>query len=175
MSEQRVADLLAKQDIRDVMARYCRGVDRRDYDLIRSCYHPDAVDNHGEYVGGVDGFIAHVESNLGRFERTMHFLGHILVEVDGNRARSESYAVAYHRLPERGEKPERDYVVGFRYVDDFEARGGEWRIANRVCVFEWSRMDPVPVGSNRFGPEFVMGSTDGDDPVFAPSLGDLRR
>lgn len=28
-----------------------------DLDLIRSCYHPDAIDDHGDYVGGVDGFI----------------------------------------------------------------------------------------------------------------------
>jgi 3-phenylpropionate/cinnamic acid dioxygenase small subunit len=177
MSEQRVAELLAKQDIREVLYRYCRGVDRRDYAMIRACYHPDAVDNHGEYLGDVDGFVAHVESNLGRFERTMHFLGNILVELDddGTRARSEAYAIAYHRLPARREKPERDFVVGLRYVDDFETRDGEWRIANRVCAFEWSRIDPVPEGSNRFTETFLMGRPAADDVVFAPSLDDLPR
>jgi 3-phenylpropionate/cinnamic acid dioxygenase small subunit len=173
MSERRLSELLAKQDIREVLYRYCRGVDRRDYDMIRACYHADAIDNHGEYFGDVDGFIAHVESNLGRFERTMHFLGNILIEVDGERARSEAYTLAFHRLPVRGEKPERDFIVGLRYVDDFEVRDGDWRIANRVCVFEWSRMDPVPAGSNRFTAAFVMGSTEGDDAVFAASLADL--
>ena len=37
IAPQRLAELLAKQDIRDVLYRYCRGVDRRDYDMIRSC------------------------------------------------------------------------------------------------------------------------------------------
>ena len=48
-----------------------------------------------------------------------------------------------------------------RYVDQFERRAGVWKIARRVCVFDWQRMDPVPPGSNRFGPTFVLGSTDG--------------
>ena len=174
ISQERLAGLLAKQDIRDVLYRYCRGADRRDYDLMRSCYHPDARDNHGEdYIGGVDGFITMVEATLGRFERTMHFLGNILIEVDGSRARSEAYCIAHHRLPEREDRPKRDFLVGLRYVDDFDQRDGQWRIAERVCVFEWSRIDPVPERGYRFGPDHILGSRDRDDVVYAPSLADL--
>jgi len=174
IAPQRLAELLAKQDIRDVLYRYCRGVDRRDYDMIRSCYHPDATDNHGEdYVGDLDGFIAHVEATLDRFERTMHFLGNVLVEVVGSRARSEAYAIAYHRLPERENRPKRDFLVGLRYVDDFERREGQWRIADRVCVFEWSRIDPVPERGYRFEAAHIMGRRDRDDVVYALSLADL--
>jgi hypothetical protein len=39
-----------------------------------------------------------------------------------------------------------DLVAGLRYVDRFEHRNGEWRIAKRVCVFEWRRTDPVGDG-----------------------------
>lgn len=174
--DPRVAGLLAKQDIRDVLYRYCRGVDRRDYDMIRSCYHPDATDNHGEdFIGDVDGFIAHVTAGLDRFERTMHFLGNVLVEVDGDRARSEAYTVAHHRLPSREGRPLRDFLVGLRYVDDFEQRDGHWRIAHRVCAFEWSRIDPVPERGYRFGPAHVLGRRDGDDIIYAPSLADVGR
>jgi hypothetical protein len=164
----------AKDEIRDVLYRYCRGVDRCEYDLIRSCYHPDATDHHGEYVGGVDGFIAHCEANLGRFERTMHLLGNILIEVDadGTRARSEAYAIAYHHLRAGHGKPERDFVVHLRYVDDFEQRHGEWRIAARVCVFEWARMDPVGETPYVIGESFHRGRRDGGDVVFTASLAD---
>ena len=34
--------LMDKDEIRDVMARYCHGVDRADWDLVRSTYHTDA-------------------------------------------------------------------------------------------------------------------------------------
>ncbi|MCJ7436647.1 MAG: nuclear transport factor 2 family protein, partial [Acidimicrobiia bacterium] len=50
-------DLAAQQEIRDVLIRYTRGIDRMDADLVRSTYHPDAHDDHGAYQGGVDGFI----------------------------------------------------------------------------------------------------------------------
>jgi ketosteroid isomerase-like protein len=166
---QRLARVIDQQEIRDVCYRYCRGIDRRDYDLVRSCYHPDAVDQHGEYVGGVDGFIEHVQQNIARFDRTMHFLGNILVEVDGDRARGEAYAMAYHHLP-AGKKPERYFIAALRYVDDFERRDGEWRIATRVCVFEWTRMEPAGETPYQFTEHHHMGRTNGDDLVFAPTL-----
>lgn len=165
--------IAAKDEIRDVLYRYCRGVDRCDYELIRSCYHPDATDDHGEYVGDVDGFVAHCAANLGRFERTMHFLGNVFVEVDvdSGRARSEAYVIAHHHLRAGHGKPERDFTVNLRYVDDFEQRGGEWRIAARVCVFEWARMDPVGESTYVFGGTFHRGQRDGSDMVFSRSLG----
>jgi len=171
MADQvRVGRLLAQQEIRDVLFRYCRGIDRRRYDMVRDCYHPDAIDDHGEFVGGVDGFIAHVEANLPRFERTMHFLGNVLIELDGSRARSEAYCVAFHRLRPNRTKPARDFLVGLRYVDDFEERAAGWRIATRVCAFEWSRIDPVPDGGYEFPAGSRLGQFGADDVVFAVGL-----
>ena len=100
-----VAWLVAQQELRDLYHRYCRGIDRRDLDLVRDCYHPDATDDHGEYSGGVDGFIDHVRASLTRFERTMHVLGNILVEQspdDPDEARGEAYG-----LPTTGSPPRR--------------------------------------------------------------------
>jgi hypothetical protein len=125
--DPRLTALIDQQEIRDVIYRYCRGIDRREYDLVRSCYHPDATDDHGDFRGNVDEFIAYVASNLPRYERTMHFIGNVLVEVSGDAARAESYLVAYHRLPPSSSKPERDFVVNLRYVDDFQRRSGGWR------------------------------------------------
>ena len=44
--------LLDRQAITECVHRYARGLDRRDTDLLRSAYHPDAVEDHGQYVGG---------------------------------------------------------------------------------------------------------------------------
>ena len=167
----RVERLLAESEIRAVCLRYCRGIDRRQLDLVRDCYHADATDEHGDFVGSVEAFIAHCEASLQRFVSTSHFVGNILIDVDnaGLRARCESYVVASHRLPPRGDRPARDHVVGLRYVDDFEQRGGAWKIANRVCVFDWTRTDPVAPGWD-FTDVFRLGRVDGADLVFAPSL-----
>src|SRR4051812_2291046 len=49
--------LLAERLITRVLMRYCQGVDRRDWEMVRSCYHDDAVDNHGAFVGGPDAMV----------------------------------------------------------------------------------------------------------------------
>ena len=170
-----LAHHLAEAEIRRVLHRYCRGIDRLDMTLVRSCFHPDARDDHGDYVGGLDGAIEHFEKALGRFERTMHFLGNILIEPSPSlhQARSEAYLIAMHRLRANARKPARDFWVGLRYVDDFALRDGEWRIANRVCAFEWSRIDPVQDSPFSFGPGDTMGLRSADDVVFAKDLGTL--
>lgn len=175
VDEAQLAVDVAENAIRRALYRYCRGIDRRDYDLVRGCYHPDAIDDHGDFLGGVDGFIDHVESNLLRFERTMHFLGNILIELDleANHARSEAYAIAYHRLRSNEKRPLRDFIVGLRYVDDFERRDDVWKIANRICVFEWSRIDPVSDGPFSFGPGHTMGLHGKEDVVFSDRLGSV--
>jgi hypothetical protein len=170
---ERLTRVIDQQEIRDVIYRYCRGIDRCDYELVRSCYHPDATDDHGDFRGGVDDFIAYIRRGLPRFERTMHFIGNVLVETDGAQARAESYLVAYHHLAESRTKPERDFVAGLRYVDDFERRDGEWRIAARVCVFEWSRIDTVAPGGWSPDEAASTGRRDRSDPVYGP-LGQRR-
>jgi hypothetical protein len=160
--------LLAEQAIRTVLLRYCRGVDRMDRELVRTCYHPDATDDHGSFSGGVDEFLEWVFRVLGRYELTMHFLGNLLVEPHPQRAglaRAETYGIAFHRSA--GGDPRGNLMTGFRYVDRFERREGEWRIARRVAVTEWSRVDdperwwPIPDG-------MLTGRRDRTDPVYEP-------
>lgn len=165
----RLTAMLDEHAIAKVVCRYCRGIDRRDFNTVRACYHPDATDDHGPFDGGVEEFIAWCKGVLASFDRTMHFVGNVLVDIDPTDhdvARSEAYAVTYHRIPARGERPERDYIVAVRYVDRFERRSGTWAIAKRRCVLDWCRMDPVG-----YCPPFGAGSTLGvagpQDAVYA--------
>jgi hypothetical protein len=132
-------ELLDKQAIAEVVLRYCRGIDRMDRELVRSCYHPDATDSHGSFEGGIDAFLDWVWRLLARYESTMHFVGNLLVEPRGDVARAETYGVAYHRSA--SEDPKLSLTTGFRYVDRFERRDGEWRIAERIAVTEWVRRE----------------------------------
>ena len=74
-----IETLLAKQEITDVVYRYARGIDRMDFELVRSCYHPDAYDDHGAFKGNVDEFISMVEDFMPRWTATMHFMGNLKV------------------------------------------------------------------------------------------------
>ncbi len=120
--------LWAEAEIRRVLLRYARGVDRLDLDLVRSCYHPDATDSHGSFDGTVDEFVTWVERVLRRYDATMHFLGNPLIELTDDRtAAVETYGMAFHRAA--GGPPERNLVTGFRFVDRFECR--RRRVAHR--------------------------------------------
>ncbi|MCU1346043.1 MAG: nuclear transport factor 2 family protein [Acidimicrobiia bacterium] len=168
----RLQEVVDERDIRKVLLRYTRGVDRRQWDMVRSCYHPDAIDEHGDFRGTLDEFISMIQVGLTRYESTNHFMGNITIDIDGLTARSEAYTIAFHRLAPRGDKPARDHIVCFRYVDDFEKREGQWRIAHRLCVFDWTRTDPVVPGWE-YTELFRRGSKSLDDAVFAPKLAEL--
>jgi hypothetical protein len=85
-----LAKLVDKQEIHDVLMRYCRGIDRCDEELLRSVYHPDATDNHGQFNGTAADFIPWALQALRRDERTTHFLCNELIEVQGDTAHCES-------------------------------------------------------------------------------------
>ena len=50
-------ELLAREHIRDVIYRYCRALDSRDWEGVRACFAPDATINHDSYSGPVDRFL----------------------------------------------------------------------------------------------------------------------
>jgi hypothetical protein len=54
-----------------------------------------------------------------------------------------------------------DSVMGIRYLDRFERRAGEWRIARRELRWEWIRHDALVA----LDPEWTLGVANSDDPV----------
>lgn len=149
MSESdRLRRLLDELEIRNVLARYARGVDRRDPAMIRACYHDGAVDHHGTFDGDADQFTSWVIEEVSKYSMTMHFLGQILVEpLSDDVAAVETYALGFHRSS--GGEQRSNWLAGFRYIDRFERRPPaagaepEWRIAERTVVGEWISIDPV--------------------------------
>ncbi|MCB2076198.1 MAG: nuclear transport factor 2 family protein [Novosphingobium sp.] len=157
--------LLDEAAIKKMHIRYCRGIDRMDWDLIRSCYHPDAIDDHGEFVGGIDAFIEYCKAGCPTFLSTTHMTGNQLVEVDGDTAWGEHYARAFHRIRDEDGQL-KDLVVNTRYVDVYERRDGEWRILRRKVVVDTDRVDPV---NERWVPESQLRSArDRTDPSYNP-------
>ena len=178
MPESALDELVAKQEITDVLHRYCRGIDRRDWELVRSCYHDDAYDDHALYRGERDGLIEFFKDFLiSNCSATRHSLSNVLITVDGDTAGAESYVHAWHRmLPERedADTPPKDMIMGARYVDRLERRDGQWRLANRLVVSDWIRVETNEGESFDLGPDALWSRTDQDDASYSvlPS-GDL--
>jgi hypothetical protein len=158
--DPRVQSVVDKQEIRDALMRYCRGIDRRDPDLIVSAFHEDAVDDHGDMKGSpaqLAGFVA-----KGTQPQLMHFVGNHLAEVDGHKAFSESYFISFMTVTADG----KDYTRtrAGRYLDNWERRKGAWKIAHRVVVDEWSRLDEVVATVDGIG--FYRGTRSKDDLLY---------
>jgi len=158
-------ELIDREEIRDVIMRYCRGIDRLDFELIRSSFHPDAVADFPEdvYTGKVDGFINFLKKELPTFARTNHFLGNLLIELDGDVAHTETYIIGYDKSTPAHKWGGAFVTLWARYVDRFERRDGVWRIAHRKFVIDWQRNDEAG-GWFELPPE-QLGRRDGTDPV----------
>ncbi len=126
--------------IRELVCRYCRGVDRLDMELVRSCYHPGAIDHHTGFDGPVEEYVAWVEPKLRGFDGTMHLVANHLVEFAGTRALSETYGTAVH-WGTPSDSARLNFTSGFRYIDLLERRDGEWRILERYASREWTRSE----------------------------------
>lgn len=187
-SLKQVAD---RDQITRLLGLYCRAIDRLDVDLLRSVYHPDAVDDHGAMRLNAHEFAGKIVEMLGAMcVHTMHTVTHSVIEVDGDRASSESYYLATHTIAAKDSAIEQffgpaylaaqraagtatlqhEYVCCGRYLDELERRDGRWRIARRRITNEWGTSRP----ENRVvegvpGAFLVSGMRDRQDPVYALS------
>ena len=125
-----------RESIRDCLFRYSRAIDRCDMALLATAYWPGAVDRHSGFSGTIEAFIAWAEPKLRAMPHSVHMLGNILIRLDGAAARVESYFWSVNVLAE-GEAAEA--IVCGRYLDRFERRDDEWRIAERLVVHDWFR------------------------------------
>lgn len=161
MTRPSAEELLDRQEIYDVLVRYCRGIDRRDEALVRSCYQHDAYDDHGIFQGSAADFVTYAVDNLKTMVATMHCIHNVTFEIAGDKAATEAYCVAYHRMPSRD--GESDHFVGIRYVDQLDRTpGGPWLIRHRTVVYEWTRIEPVQ-REWRMQPQFARGQRDRTD------------
>jgi SnoaL-like domain len=162
--------LIARAEIYDVLMHYMRGVDRRNMELVRAAYHPDAVQTNpylgpGEW-GSVEELITLINRNAVHIPMSMHLLANVVYEFAGDDvAIVESYLMAYqtHRDAE-GEEGFRQ--TGSRYLDRFERRDGSWKIAKRVLPLNFIR-PLAQAGDQILFTNPVLSTRDADDPLWA--------
>jgi len=153
-------ELQARVEIADTLKRFIRGIDRKDWALARSTYHDDAVDEHGFFRGPADEFLTIVARLHEAQDHSMHMMTNMLIEFTArDRALVETYCLVFQRFGPGaagvapGGKGVRKMATA-RYIDRFEARRGDWRVAHRTLVFGDIQDEPLdaPVA---FPPDFV--------------------
>lgn len=176
--QRELGELLDRERIRHALLRYTRGVDRRDWALVATAYHPDAYDDHGGYKGGVPGLLQWLEQRHQSIEQSMHTLGNCSIDfLSPGSAIAETYCVTYRRYggdaPEAirfwpGDRPLPDgrkvmAELACRFVDRFEKREGEWRIVRRMVVLEEIKASAEPV---RLRAGHALATRDRTDPLW---------
>jgi hypothetical protein len=135
--DEQIRVLIDCKAIQDVLALYCRAQDRCDIELLRSVFHEDAVDAHGGvFEGSTRDFCGFVIAKLGECEAVTHHLCQVLIDLDGDRAHTEAYILAFHRI--RIDGAATDSIWSARALDRFERRDGLWKIAARQVVYDWN-------------------------------------
>lgn len=161
-------ELIDREAIRDCLLRGTLGNDLQDAELWKSAYWPDAYEDHAWYKGNAHAFIDEtVPMLLETMDEAWHQIGNMMIRVDGDSARAQTYYFSYCRL-KASDAERRDLFAGGRYVDKLENRQGEWRIAERFTKADWSRNFPDSVdwnapSLNGYVPSYSMRAS--DDPV----------
>jgi hypothetical protein len=137
LSQRILQDLVDRQEILDCVLRYARGVDRRDYDLVLSAFHEDAIEKHGPFYGHPREFVDWIREFTAGRDSSHHMIGNHLVEIDGDVAHAETYFRS-GRL-----KGNVACLSEGRFISRFERRDGVWRIARRETIVDWRANFPA--------------------------------
>lgn len=144
--------LSAQAAIQDCLYRYCHAVDRRRWSLMESVFHDDAMaqvsvlprSHWREFVEQGAALLEYVGT-------THHQLGNIKIAFGDDSADVESYICSFHHVP--ADAPSRgpfggtgnayDAILSGRYIDRFENRNGEWRIAEHSSISDLRQYRPL--------------------------------
>jgi hypothetical protein len=133
--------LVAEQAIARVMAEYGRGVDERDSERIRACFHPDATITYGSDTTRTrDEAVAWLARVTPRLFALSHYFGPPIVDLseDGRTAVCQTWCINVIQFPRGAGGEEPQTAAGLLYDDVFECRDGKWLIAERRNQTEWS-------------------------------------
>lgn len=173
--------LIDESAIREIIYRYCRGMDRRNWAVVASAFHPDATDDHGVFKGEASKFIEFSKPRHESITMCMHHIANIMIAFKSDEcALVESYCTGVHRYAPGSEQARKaitssgsvqldqamELTMWVRYVDVVTKRNGEWRIADRRVVWEGMRADVVAPDGPQLGTGWVIAKRDTSDPVF---------
>lgn len=182
MARTQLERLADRAEIQDCIYRWCRAIDRLDYEAVRGCFHPDATDDHGPFNGDIDGLIEWIRDRHRGIHSSMHLVGNMLIEFsDDDTTIVESYVLCVQRYSAEGAAGlaqisgggattnggPTDLLIVVRYLDRFERRHGEWRIATRTVAFDNIVQFAEGSATPRIGDGWPLGTRrDRSDPIY---------
>lgn len=125
-----------KIEIHELLARYARGVDSKDWELWKSVFTADATLDYssaGAAVGTRDEVAAWLEQGLSVVPMTQHFITNIEVDLDGDRATARAMFYNPMQLPGMDDL---SYCGGYYHHDLLRTPDG-WKSVRLVEENVW--------------------------------------
>jgi ketosteroid isomerase-like protein len=165
--EALLQEMLDEFQLRKLVNRYCRAVDRGDIAQLRDLYHDDAEDHHGAFsTGSADAFLNELAASRPYIRSMQHNVTTMNFAVSADTAEGEIYTIATHTFVV-GDR-EVDAIVGGRYLDKYEKRESTWKFIARTIVTDWAHVnDPSTVDlSHPITRDTPRGAPDANDPSY---------
>lgn len=128
-----IAEISDRIEIGDLLTRYTVAIDTKDWNLLDTCFTPDAKVDYTT-SGGTKGDYPDVrrwlEKALAPFTMTMHFISNSTVDLEGDRAKARTYVINPMGTP-RPDGSLHIFTVGAYYDDELVRTAEGWRISNR--------------------------------------------
>lgn len=137
-----------RAEIHDCLLRYCRGVDRLDWELAESAYHPDAIDNRGAITASPRDYLTWSRPHIEPAAWTVHPITNMTYDIDGDTAHTETYVMTCVVSGDESEVA----IGGARYLSRFERRDGDWRLVRQETSMDYRFTVPtlaLPPGALR--------------------------
>jgi ketosteroid isomerase-like protein len=131
------AGISAHEEIRNVLGRYSRAVDDRDFETVGACFAEDARATYSglPWLNGRDEIVNHI-SGVARTSMSQHFLLPIIIDVDEDTAESLCYGLAV--LIQDSDGKGRSVGRGLRYADKWRKTPEGWQITERRHSADWT-------------------------------------
>ena len=150
MSDPAVDELLAKQEITEALYRYCRGLDRMDRPMASRTWHPGGTADYvGMFKGTGEEFLDWVWPQHAAMYRHSHQMSNMMIEVDGDRAGSETYVTVALRMKDGDNVT--DIISKGRYLDHWSRRDGVWAVDERVYLEDIQAVTVNPYAASSDG------------------------
>lgn len=126
------------QEIKDLALRYAKAVDSRDAEKQAGVFVEDGlIDGSGYLIEGRASILKIAPMMAKRYKATFHAVQNHLIELDGDEATGEVYALSHH-LSAGEDGSLTDWVMVMRYLDRYVRVAGSWLFAHRHIIVDWT-------------------------------------
>jgi hypothetical protein len=154
------AALVDRLTIRELVENWVVWRDAGDWDRFRTVWHDDGWMNATWTQGGFEHFIQMTVEGWAKGVSILHFLGGQSIEINGDRAISQTKMTISQRAPVHGVVC--DVVCTGRFYDFLERRDGRWGLVLRQPIYEKDRMDALdPTAELALDPEILIRFPEG--------------